>query len=145
VGGDDVDEPLTPAPLVKQKRPVLSRLGSGAVLAAALTLAVPGVAHAQGFFTGKTLTAASWAAKSYSPISVGAMAGYGAIAGKSVADGALLFHFSTVHGSVATTPGTTISNVAVDGTADRNTTAPPTATLRPRYAPWPPRPRHATP
>ncbi|WP_022881992.1 signal peptidase I [Gryllotalpicola ginsengisoli] len=107
----------------KRKRPVLSRLGIGAVAVAALTLAVPGVAQAQGVFTAQTRATASWTAQSYSPISVGAMAGYGAIANTSITDASFLLHFSTIYGSAATTPGTTVSNVTVSGTTDKNNAA----------------------
>lgn len=128
-GGDgghpELRAPETTSP--RERRHVVStrlpRIIIGAVAVMVIGTAAPGVAYAQGFFTGQTRATASWTAKSYAPISVGSMAGYAAIGSTSVTDGSFLFHLSTAYGSVATSPGTTISNLTIAGTADRNNSA----------------------
>jgi signal peptidase I len=89
-----------------------------------LGFGVPGPAFAEtAAFSGVTRASASWTAQAYSPITVGSMAGYAGIANTGITDGSFLFHFSTAHGSLATTPGTTITGISTDGSTDRNNAA----------------------
>jgi signal peptidase I len=97
-------------------------VAAGAVLV--LGFGTPTAAFAEtAAFSGVTRASASWTAQAYSPITVGSMAGYAGIANTGIIDGSFLFHFSTAHGSLATTPGTTINGISTGGTTDRNNTA----------------------
>jgi signal peptidase I len=121
--GDSDPSKLT-APGRANKRTVAIKMGFATATTLTLSLVAPGMVSAQAAsFTGQTRSSASWTAQAYSPITVGAMAGYAAIATTSIKDSSFLFHYSTAHGSVATSPGTTITSVNVDGTTDRNNTA----------------------
>ncbi|MFB9647886.1 signal peptidase I [Curtobacterium pusillum] len=126
--GPRMRETTTPSPVSRTRATGhqaarVSRIAIGAAAVVAIGLASPGIAHAQGFFTEQTRATASWTTKAYAPIAVGSMAGYAAVANTSVTDGSLLFHFSTAYGSVATSPGSTVSGVTVSGSTERNTAA----------------------
>ncbi|MBT2504266.1 signal peptidase I [Curtobacterium sp. ISL-83] len=99
----------------------------GAALLAVVPVACAApAAQAAGVFTGQTRTSLAWTAKSYAPISAGSMAGYGLIAATSVNDTSTFFNNSTTSGSIATTPGTTVSGFSrgdVGGTTELNTSA----------------------
>jgi signal peptidase I len=65
-------------------------------------------ASVEAAFTGTTKSSSLWKAQSYSPITTGAMAGFGAIASSSIQDTSSIFSQSTIAGDAATTPGTSI-------------------------------------
>jgi signal peptidase I len=88
----------------------LAGVGSAALagLVAVCLTAVP-LEPADAAFTGASRMSSSWKAKTYSAISVGNLAGYGALAGSSVRDTNFLFYQSTVDGAIGTSPGTSVS------------------------------------
>jgi signal peptidase I len=86
------------------------RVAAATVLILVLPTTYP--VRAEAAFSGRTLTNSSFTAKSYSPISVGSMAGYGIIAYASVRDDSGSTSNSTVTGAIATTPGRTVLNYA---------------------------------
>lgn len=91
----------------------------------AITVCVPRT-PVDAAFTGSTRTSASWSAKSYPAITVGALSRFGALAASSVRDTNFLFYQSSVDGFVGTTPGTSISGFAtwdVDATHPNTTSA----------------------
>jgi signal peptidase I len=126
--GPEASEASAPATKPAPAHRAATRLPNIATSAIALTLALatigaPAAAYAQGFFSTQTRTSASWTARSYSPISTANMAGYAAVASTLVSGGTFQFRASAAYGSVATSPGTTISNLVIAGTADRNNAA----------------------
>jgi signal peptidase I len=125
----------------KSVRRPASRAAVAVAAATFLALTIPTVAagnEAQAAFATRTQTAMALQTKSYSPITVGAMAGMGAIAYSSISDvGSNGANYrSGVTGSVATSPGRSVSGFAggkitgstqLDTTAARNAMAAATA------------------
>lgn len=103
----------------RHSRGVLTSVAAIAAVVFAISSAAPASAASRPF-SKQTRTTTAWTAKAYSPITVGAMTGYAAVAGSSIKDSSPFFHFSIAHGSVATTPGSTVSNLSVEGSIDRN-------------------------
>jgi len=81
--------------------------GVAALLSLAM-VAVP-VAPVDAAFTGSTRTSSSWKTQAYSPITIGAMSGFGAIAYNLIQDTSTSSYQSTIAGDAALTPGFVIS------------------------------------
>ena len=77
--------------------------GVAAVLSVVL-IAAP-IAPADAAFSASTRTTSSWKTQAYSPITVGAMSGFGAIAYNSIQDTSTSSYQSTIAGNAALTPG----------------------------------------
>jgi signal peptidase I len=133
LGGRAPRAPGAAAPPARRSRLRLDsragKIAAGTTVAALLALALPVLpaSTADAAFTGRTKGAASWSVKSYAPISVGAMTGYGAIASVAVRDlSETSADGSTVTGSVATSPGTIVTGFKpkeITGRTDLNTVA----------------------
>jgi signal peptidase I len=86
--------------------------GAGAAVLAgllAVSLTAVPLESADAAFTGASRMSSTWKAKTYSAVTVGNLAGYGALAGSSVRDTNFLFYQSTVDGAIGTSPGTNVS------------------------------------
>ena len=70
--------------------------------------AIP-IAPVDAAFSASTRASTSWKTQAYSPITVGAMAGFGAIAYNSIQDTSTSTYQSTIAGDAALTPGFVIS------------------------------------